>query len=216
MPAERGYADLNRDAREAERDRQDIANRVAEDYRSYAEATQLANLAAQRAMTGADIAQKVMSAVPHGGLLSKGMSALTGYSPRRGGLQSAIDLLSMPGVGLTDGYVTAPTPTGFIQQGGFGNVTFTGMPDPTYTGPFSGLVNPPPQGMRDDGQRVVPAVSTPMGNTCPPGYEFDDTLQACIRVSPGLQPAPFTPMQYRLPETGLLDFPVSNMGATLI
>lgn len=69
---------------------------------------------------------------------------------------------------------------------------------------------------RGDGQQIVPAVSTPMGNTCPPGYEFDDTLQACIRVSPGLQPAPFTPMQYRLPETGLLDFPVSNMGATLI
>lgn len=216
MPAERGYADLNRDAREAERDRQDIANRVAEDYQSYAEATQLANLAAQRGMTGADVAQMAMSAVPFGSLLGRGLSALTGYSPRRGGLQQAIDLLSMPGVGLQDGKVTAPTPTGYIQQSGFGGVTFTGMPDPTYSGPFANLVNPPAQDMRGDGRQIVPAVSTLMGDTCPPGYEFDDTLQACIRVSPGLQPAPFTPMQYRLPETGLLEFPVSNMGATLI
>lgn len=163
---------------------------------------------AGRAYTGGNILSMPFSTV---GLLGKVFNT----RPISGAFANAQTLMGMPNAQMADGYLQAPVADGgYLSQGGFGQITYTGMPVAGYTGPFSNLVNPP---QIDRGDNVVDAVIDTSGQArCPDGYEFDDTLQACIRVSPGLQPAPFTPMQYRLPETGLLDFPAANMGATLI
>lgn len=171
--------------------------------------TQVAQ-AFSNAMQGADIFGKYSTI----GLISK----ILGHDPVQGAIEQTQKMLGMPGVSvMPGGLLSAPVPGGgTIDMGSFGQVTYSGMPVSDYTGAFSHLAQPKDEHFASDKPQIVPPTDTLMGKTCPDGYEFDDTLQACVRVSPGLQPAPFTPMQYRLPETGLLDFPVSNMGATLI
>ena len=69
-----------------------------------------------------------------------------------------------------------------VAQGYFGNIAYTGMPNPDYTGSFANLVNGYQGTDRDgDGQDVVPTQTNPLTGEqrCPDGYIFDADLQAC-------------------------------------
>ena len=103
-------------------------------------------------------------------------------------------LISMPESTIMSGGLLGPdavlgVPTGGIgafgtpahlSQGYFGQVTYTGMPNEDYTGPFANLVNPY-KDPNADGPEVVPAQENPLTGegVCPDGYIFDDQLQAC-------------------------------------
>lgn len=191
-------AQMAQEAKEAEKWNQ---------YKSYAEATQLANIATQRALKGADFAKNAIRAVPYAGSFLSGL-----YNPHKGGLKQAFDLLSMPNVGLVDGYVTAPTPTGYIQQSASGITTFTGMPDPTYSGPFAKLVNPPQEPIGGNDKIEVAPVDEVTGQ-CPDGYEFDENLNACRKITPTDYTAMTMPSvpAGRYARMGLLDQPPAGL-----
>jgi hypothetical protein len=52
----------------------------------------------------------------------------------------------------------------------FGMVTYSGMPDPNYDGPYANLVNPPADTGGDGGQQMQQATADP----CPEGYQMVD------------------------------------------
>lgn len=136
-----------------------------------------------------------------GGMLSPTRAAITGLLGKMGitapkapsPYENLATLISMPtskirGGGFfepdailsaTTGGVGAFGTPANVAQGYFGNIAYTGMPDPTYEGPFQDLV----RGDIDDGDggpddpEVVPA--NPVTGVCPEGYVFDDDLQAC-------------------------------------
>ena len=62
---------------------------------------------------------------------------------------------------------------GTLNMNRFGMVTYSGMPDPTYTGPFSELVNPPAQTGSEDGAMTTNVAKSPQ-DPCPPGYTLVD------------------------------------------
>jgi hypothetical protein len=84
------------------------------------------------------------------------------------------------------GQLFAPTggstmfgPSG-LTQGYFGQVNYTGNPNPDYDGLYADLVNPRDPDLGGEGatmDKVKPA--NPLTGTCEPGYTFDDDLQAC-------------------------------------
>jgi hypothetical protein len=104
-------------------------------------------------------------------------------------------LIGMPGSTIMSGGLLGPdavlgVPTGGIgafgtpanlSQGYFGQVTYTGMPDEDYTGPFQDLVRPDDERLGGDGPDTVPPVYNPTTgeSQCPDGYVFDANLQAC-------------------------------------
>jgi len=139
-----------------------------------------------------------------GGLLSPASAVLGGlldsFGLKRGTPRTAYDdlaeLISMdtstvraggffePDVVLsatTGGTGAFGTPAN-VAQGYFGNIAYTGMPNPDYTGSFANLVNGYQGTDRDgDGQDVVPTQTNPLTGEqrCPDGYIFDADLQAC-------------------------------------
>ena len=105
-------------------------------------------------------------------------------------------LLGMPGSRIQPGGFLAPdavlaAPTGGIgafgtpanlSQGYFGQIGYTGMPNPDYEGPFANLVGGYQGADRGgDGPEVVPTQTNPVTGEqqCPDGYVFDADLQAC-------------------------------------
>ena len=110
-------------------------------------------------------------------------------------------LIGMPGSTITSGGLFGPdrvlsAPTGGtgafgipanLSQGYFGQVSYTGMPDPDYEGPFANLVGGY-QGVDrgGDGREVVPTQTNPVTGEqqCPEGYVFDADIQACRVSSP--------------------------------
>lgn len=59
---------------------------------------------------------------------------------------------------------------GTLNMNRFGMVTYSGMPDPNYDGPFANLVNPPADTGGDGGQQMQQATADP----CPEGYQMRD------------------------------------------
>jgi hypothetical protein len=103
-------------------------------------------------------------------------------------------LIGMPGSTIMSGGLLGPdavlgVPTGGVgafgtpanlSQGYFGQVTYTGMPNENYTGPFANLVNPYKDPNADGPDTVPPVYNPTTGESqCPDGYVFDADLQAC-------------------------------------
>jgi len=112
-------------------------------------------------------------------LLSQGIGALTGKDPSEaaleGGRQSLRDIFAAGGqFNPETGRVEAQLPSGQLQMNKMGMVTYSGMPDPNYTGPFANLVNPPEQ----ERGGPVPIASVieeePVVDPCPPGFALVD------------------------------------------
>ena len=110
-----------------------------------------------------------------------------GLGSKKSAYDNLAELIGMSGSYVNEaGKLFAPTggSTMFgdsgLTQGLLGQVTYTGLPNPDYTGPFANLVNP----YKDpsaDGPEVVPVQENPLTGegVCPDGYIFDDQLQAC-------------------------------------
>jgi len=118
----------------------------------------------------------------------------------------------MPNATFIDGLLTAPIKGGgYLQQGMLGNVTYTGMPVAGYEGAFANLVNPP---QVDRGENVVaPVVDTSGQARCPEGYEFDENLNACRKITPTNYTAMTMPSvpAGRYARMGLLDQPPAGL-----
>jgi len=141
--------------------------------------------------------------------------------PRIAARRSMINLASMPNAGFVDGYLTAPIQGGgYLRQGGFGQTTYTGMPQAGYTGAFANLVNPRPESQADGRPQQVAPVQDPVTGQarCPEGYYFNETLQACIMDTRSTSPfQPTAPTAQPMPSggyyarMGLLDQPPSGL-----
>ena len=169
-----------------------------------ARTVQGATQARQDAIQGGDL----IGATSVGNLLK-----FFGYDPRAAALAQTERLMKMPRATFQDGLLTAPiTGGGYLQQGMLGNVTYTGMPVAGYEGAFANLVRPAPPELKDD---VVAPVVDPMTNQqqCPDGYEFDENLNACRKITP-TEFAPITVPDVpegRYARIGLLDQPPTGL-----
>lgn len=78
------------------------------------------------------------------------------------------ELLSMGGTmdPQTGAISDIPAGRGTLDMNRFGMVTYSGMPDPNYTGPYRELVNPPPQDLSGSEEEVI--------DPCPPGFVLKD------------------------------------------
>jgi hypothetical protein len=133
-------------------------------------------------------------------LLNRGVEALTGTSPSESnmeaGRQNMRNLFDLGGAFNPEtGRVEAALPSGQLQMNQFGNVTYSGMPDPNYTGAFSNLVNPPE---REGGQQipqVMDMVEEAPADPCPAGYAMvNGSCQPTDQMTGGVQaPEPVAP-----------------------
>ena len=173
--------------------------------------------AMERAMRGARAMQTAQMFSPWS-LLGKSLGLLE--DPRIAARRSMVDLASMPNADFVDGYLQAPTNKGYLSQGRFGQVTYTGMPDPNYSGAFANLVNPPPEPIGGNRPQQVAPVQDPMTGQarCPDGYVFNETLQACIMdtaatssFQPTAQAATTAPSGDYYARMGLLDQPPAGL-----
>jgi hypothetical protein len=144
---------------------------------------ELANTASQ---IRGDIYGALPSPTP--GVLNKGISFFTGEDPVARAATQYGEFLNLPGATIdpATGSVSAPAGSGTLDlsnQGLMaGSVTYSGMPDPDYSGPFSNLVNPPmrPEGSGDS-LTAVAAQQTQV-DPCPAGYELDPATQKCVPI----------------------------------
>ena len=129
-------------------------------------------------------------------LLSQGIGALTGNDPSEaaleGGRQSLRDIFAAGGqFNPETGRVEAQLPSGQLQMNKMGMVTYSGMPDPNYTGPFANLVNP----LEQERGGPAPAASVieeePIVDPCPPGFALVGGV--CQPLAGTAQPAAATP-----------------------
>ncbi len=81
-------------------------------------------------------------------------------------------LLSMGGTmdEQTGAISDVPAGRGTLDMNRFGMVTYSGMPDPNYDGPYANLVNPPADTGGDGDQPMQQATADP----CPEGYQMVD------------------------------------------
>ena len=82
-------------------------------------------------------------------------------------------LLSLPGATMdeqTGAISGAKAGRGELNMNRFGMVTYSGMPDPSYDGPYANLVNPPADTGGDGDQPMQQATADP----CPEGYQLVD------------------------------------------
>jgi len=129
-----------------------------------------------------------MGKVP--GLLS-GIAALTGYNPTKSAAEAYGTMLSMPGAEVdTEGNITAPAGRGTLNYSQtLGGVTYSGMPDASYSGPFSGLVNPGSEPQSGESPIVNMIEEEPVVDPCPPGYALvDGVCQPSEQMGPVLTP----------------------------
>ena len=119
------------------------------------------------------------------GLLGKGLEFLTGETPEQRAMKDYGQLLDMGGeINPETGDVIAPTARGELKYNNrLGVVTYKGMPDPSYTGAYQNLINPPAGGGDDDGF-VAP----------------ETTAVAVAEPEPVREPN--FPMEYRYPAGG--------------
>jgi len=87
--------------------------------------------------------------------------------------------------------IEAELPSGRLQMNNLGLVTYSGMPDPNYAGPFANLVNPPEQERGGMQPIVEPMMEEEVVNPCPPGYALVDGV--CQPLAGTAQPAAATP-----------------------
>lgn len=133
----------------------------------------LANTASQ--MRG-DIFGALPSPTP--GIIDKGIGFLTGQDPVESAATTYGQMLSIPGsvIDPETGNITAPAGGGTLNlnnQGMLaGSVTYSGMPDPNYSGPFSNLVNPSQTSDGSDPSPMTTDITQPEIDPCPPGFQM--------------------------------------------
>lgn len=153
---------------------------------------ELADLASA---TRADIYDALPS--PNPSFVDKALGFITGKDPRVSAGEQYGRMLALDGAMIDPetGNISAPAGLGTLNlNNDLGMVTYTGMPDPDYTGAYANLVNPPaePFGGNDE---VVPPETNPMTGSqrCPDGYIFDPDLNAC-RMDTGASGGVVTPV----------------------
>lgn len=170
---------------------------------------------------------KALSQVMDFSLLSQGIGALTGNDPSEaaleGGRQSLRDIFSAGGqFNPETGRVEAQLPSGQLQMNNFGMVTYSGMPDPNYTGPFANLVNPPEQERGDPAPAASVIEEEPIVDPCPPGFALvggvcqptDQTVGGVATVTPNPPPV-FQPTYQPFQPQPLNPFVLSPTGAAI-
>lgn len=131
----------------------------------------LANMAIQ--MRG-DIYDALPS--PAAGIIDKGVSLFTGQDPVTRAATQYGEFLNLPGAMIDPdtGNISAPAGRGTLNlknQGALaGTVTYSGVQDPNYSGPYENLVNPPAQ-TSEDGAMTTDVAKSPQ-DPCPPGYQL--------------------------------------------
>ena len=120
------------------------------------------------------------------------------------------------------GRIEAELPSGRLQMNNLGLVTYSGMPDPNYTGPFANLVNPPEQ---ERGGGMQPIMEEEVVNPCPEGYSLVNGVcqplaeQAVTAAATptAVTPAPmsFQPMYQPFQPQPINPFVLSPTGAAL-
>lgn len=153
---------------------------------------ELADLASA---TRADIYDALPS--PNPSFVDKALGFITGKDPRVSAGEQYGRMLALDGAMIDPetGNISASAGLGTLNlNNDLGMVTYTGMPDPDYTGAYANLVNPPaePFGGNDE---VVPPETNPMTGSqrCPDGYIFDPDLNAC-RMDTGTSGGVVTPV----------------------
>ena len=134
---------------------------------------------------------------PQAGIGQNIMGFFTGQDPTEMAAKQYGEFLALDGAVINPetGNVTAPAGQGLLTLNNtLGNVTYSGMPDPNYSGAYSQLVNPTSQ-ESENAPQVVNPVTNPMtgGSRCPEGYIFDEDLQACRMDTGSAMVAPTTP-----------------------
>ena len=158
-------------------------------------------------------------------LLSQGIGALTGNDPSEaaleGGRQSMRDILAAGGKFNPDtGRIEAALPSGQLQMNNLGMVTYSGMPDPNYAGPFANLVNPPEQERGGMQPIVEPIMEEEVVNPCPPGYALVDGVCQPLAgtaqpAAPAVVPSSFQPTYQPYQPQPLNPFVLSPTGAAI-
>lgn len=169
---------------------------------------------------------KAISQALNFSLLNRGIQALTGVdaaaSNLEAGRQNMRNMFDLGGgYNPETGRLEAKLPRGQIQMNQFGNVTYSGMPDPSYTGPFANLVNPPEE-ERGRGETLTETVVEEAVNPCPDGYALvDGVCQPTAEVVdtrftlPAATPMSFQPMTQATPVQQINPFVLSPTGAAL-
>lgn len=171
---------------------------------------------------------KAISQLMDFSLLSQGIGALTGNDPSEaaleGGRQSLRDIFSAGGqFNPQTGRVEAQLPSGQLQMNNFGMVTYSGMPDPNYTGPFANLVNPPEQERGGPAPIASVIEEEPIVDPCPPGFALvggvcqptDQTGGTTTGVPNPPAPPVFQPMYQPFQPQPLNPFVLSPTGAAI-
>ena len=171
---------------------------------------------------------KAISQLMDFSLLSQGIGALTGNDPSEaaleGGRQSLRDIFSAGGqFNPQTGRVEAQLPSGQLQMNNFGMVTYSGMPDPNYTGPFANLVNPPEQERGGPAPIASVIEEEPIVDPCPPGFALvggvcqptDQTGGTTTGVPNPPAPPVFQPMYQPFQQQPLNPFVLSPTGAAI-
>lgn len=116
--------------------------------------------------------------------------ALTGTDPKEANRQNVQDMMEAGAqFNQETGKLQLDTGRGTLNMSDSGTVTYSGMPNPSYTGPFANLVNPP-QDTGDGGEQIATKAPT---DPCPAGYQLiggvcqpvDDVTQAPDPSPPG-------------------------------
>ena len=99
--------------------------------------------------------------------------AMTGTDPRDANRRNVQDMMEAGAqFNQESGKLELDTGRGTLRMTDSGTVTYSGMPNPDYTGPFANLVNPP-QNTGGDGAMTTNVAQTQQ-DPCPPGYRLVD------------------------------------------
>ena len=99
--------------------------------------------------------------------------AMTGTDPRDANRRNVQDMMEAGAqFNQESGKLELDTGRGTLRMTDSGGVTYSGMPNPDYTGPFANLVNPP-QNTGGDGPMTT-NVAKPPQDPCPDGYTLVD------------------------------------------
>ena len=154
------------------------------------------------------------------------LAALTGYDPTKSAAEAYGTMLAMPGAEVdAAGNITAPAGRGTLNYSQtLGGVTYSGMPDAGYSGPFSGLVNPGSEPQNGSDIASMAMEEEPVVNPCPEGYSLVDgvcqpfgNVQAAAptAITPPPAPMAFQPMYQPFQPQQINPFVLSPTGAAL-
>jgi hypothetical protein len=112
-----------------------------------------------------------VSSATEGNFLTDLMSFLPGLDPVEANRNNVRDMMEAGAqFNQESGKLELDTGRGTLRMSDSGTVTYSGMPNPDYTGPFGNLVNPPAQ-TGDDGAMTTNVAKSPQ-DPCPPGYQL--------------------------------------------